>query len=206
MNPPAFQFYSDDFIGGVSTMTQHEVGAYILLLCHQWQSGKISDDMERLKIVAKGKVSDHVLSKFPNGKNRRMEQERKKQAIYREKQAINGAKGGRPTKPKPNPSLSFGLSQTEPKKSSPSPSPSPIHKDHKASVKRFTPRQTELTARLHKCLNGQWENDRQKWMSRISTFTDKAERITAEVENAIRENRIKTTPAQFAEDAWEKFA
>ena len=44
-------------------------------------------------------------------------------AIYREKQALNGAKGGRPAKPKPNPSLSPGLSESEPKKSSPSPSP-----------------------------------------------------------------------------------
>ena len=36
MNPPAFQFYTDDFLGGVSDMTQAEVGAYILLLCAQW--------------------------------------------------------------------------------------------------------------------------------------------------------------------------
>ena len=79
-------------------------------------------------------------------------------------------------------------------------------KNHKASVKRFTRLQTELTARMHKCLNGQWENDRQKWMGYIKNFTGKAERVIAEVESAIRENRIKTTPAQFAQDTWEKFS
>ena len=124
--PPAFQFYPDDFLGGVSDMTQAEVGAYILLLCHQWNCGKISDDKSRLSLTAKGEVSDHVFNKFPSGKNKRLEKERKKQRYYREKQRINGAMGGRPAKPKPNPSLSFGLSQTEPKITSPSPSPSPL--------------------------------------------------------------------------------
>ncbi|MDE2102238.1 MAG: DUF1376 domain-containing protein [Patescibacteria group bacterium] len=205
MNPPAFQFYPDGFIGGTQTMTQNEVGAYILLLCHQWQSGKITSESDRLKMVAKGEVSGHVLSKFPGGKNKRLEEERKKQQIYREKQRINGALGGRPAKPKPNPSLSFGLTQTKPKKRSPSPSPSPFHKDHKASNKPFSEIQTELTARFHRCLNGQWENDRQKWMGRISRDPQKSERVVAELENAIKESRVKTTPAQFAEDTWMRF-
>ena len=129
--PPAFQFYADDFIAGVADMTQNEVGAYIMLLAHGWNTrGLSNDDPERLKILAKGDVSAHVLGKFKlkNGRlfNNRQEKERKKQAEYRAKQAINGAKGGRPnTKPKPNPSLSFGLTQTEPKKSSPTPTPTP---------------------------------------------------------------------------------
>lgn len=133
--PPAFQFYADDFIAGVADMTQNEVGAYIMLLAHGWNTGGLkAGDNERLKILAKGEISDHVLGKFKlkNGRllNPRQEKERKKQSEYRDKQRINGALGGRPTgKPKPNPSLSFGLTQTEPKKSSPSPSPSPSPKD-----------------------------------------------------------------------------
>jgi uncharacterized protein YdaU (DUF1376 family) len=129
--PPAFQFYADDFISGVADMSQSEVGAYIMLLAHSWNThGLKSGDPARLEILAKGKVSEHVLGKFKlkNGRlfNDRQEKERKKQREYRAKQAINGAKGGRPSlKAKPNPSLSFGLTQTEPKKSSPSPSPSP---------------------------------------------------------------------------------
>lgn len=127
--PPAFQFYADDFIAGVADMTQNEVGAYIMLLAHAWNTqGLTSGFPERLKLLAKGDVSAHVLGKFElrNGRlcNPRQELERQKQSEYREKQAINGAKGGRPHSiPKPNPSLSFGLTQTEPKKSSPSPSP-----------------------------------------------------------------------------------
>jgi uncharacterized protein YdaU (DUF1376 family) len=144
--PPAFQFYADDFIAGVADMTQCEVGAYIMLLAHGWNTrGLDSSDPDRLKLLAKGDVSKHVLGKFKlkNGRllNNRQERERKKQREYRDKQAINGAKGGRPiSKPKPNPSLSFGLTQTEPKKSSPSPLPSPSPKeDKKEGASRFTP-------------------------------------------------------------------
>ena len=132
MKPPAFQFYADDFIAGVADMTQAEVGAYIMLLAHGWNTqGLKASDPARLKLLAKGDVSDHVLGKFTleNGKlyNKRQEHERQKQEVYRRKQALNGAKGGRPKKEaKPNPSLSSGLSQTEPKKSFPSPSPSPL--------------------------------------------------------------------------------
>lgn len=112
-------------------MSAQETGAYIRLLCFQWGNGKISDDKSTLERIAGGPVSDFVLSKFPNGKNRRMEKERRKQSEYRAKQRLNGMLGGRPVKPKPNPtlsdennlSLSFGLLKTEPKKSSPSPPP-----------------------------------------------------------------------------------
>ncbi len=100
-------------------MTQAEIGAYILLLCNQWNCGRIPEDKIRLVLIAKGEVTEHVLSKFPSGKNKRLERERKKQRDYREKQRINGAMGGRPAKPNPNPSVSSGLSKSEPKKSSP---------------------------------------------------------------------------------------
>lgn len=107
-------------------MTIEEVGAYIRLLCYQWGNGKIPESQPTLERVAGGKVSELVKSKFPRGKNKRLEFERKKQTEYREKQRLNGMRGGRPEKPKPNPSLSSGFSEDEPKKSSPSPSPSPV--------------------------------------------------------------------------------
>src|SRR6202142_4565382 len=119
-------------MGGTSHFTAQETGAYIRLLCHQWGNGKIPSEKSQLSLVAHGDVTDAVLAKFPNGRNRRLEKERKKQREYREKQRINGALGGRPLKPKPNPSLSNrnptvieNGTQTEPKKSFPSPSPSP---------------------------------------------------------------------------------
>ena len=53
MKPPAFQFYADDFIGGTTTMTTTEVGAYILLLCHQWSAGEIPNDERRLFAITR---------------------------------------------------------------------------------------------------------------------------------------------------------
>lgn len=211
---PAFRFYADDFIAGVVDMTQKEVGAYILLLAHGWNThGLDASDFSRLKRLAKGDISKHVLAKFKlkNGKlfNKRQEEERKIQSAFRRKQAENGAKGGRPII---NPSLSSGLQKDEPKKSLPSPSPSPspsikggTTKLPSSDKRRFTRAQTELTARFHQVLNGQWENDRQKWMGRIKHKEAKAERVIAEVECAVKESRIKKSVAEFAEQTWKDF-
>ncbi len=85
MKPPAFQFYADDFLGGVADMTQAEVGAFMLLLCYQWNRGEIPSDPARAALIAKGEVTPHVLAKFPDGKNPRLEIEREKQAEFRRK-------------------------------------------------------------------------------------------------------------------------
>src|SRR5258706_9467091 len=97
--PPAFQFYPDDFMGGTADMTQAEVGAYILLLCHQWNRGSIPVEPERQHMIAKGPVSAHVLAKFkPSAdgllRNERLERERQKQADYRESQRQKGIASG----------------------------------------------------------------------------------------------------------------
>lgn len=126
MSPPAFQFYADDFIGGTVDLSAEEVGAYIRLLCFQWGRGKAPVSKEAIDRVAGCAVTAAVVAKFPDGKNPRLESERVKQMEYRAKQAVNGAKGGRPMK-----RLGLGLgysgeTQTKAKKSSPSPSPSPV--------------------------------------------------------------------------------
>lgn len=218
--PPAFQFYPKDFVEGVSDMTQGEVGAYILLLCHQWEKGKITDDEDRRKMIAKGEVSEHVLSKFKSGKNKRMESERRKQTEYREKQRLNGMLGGRPEK-RVGLGLGYsGLTQTKPKKSSSSSSSfasssastkitTKLPESDKSGVVKkggkFTLEQLDLTERFHAALNGQWENDRQKWMGRIAREEGRVDRVLREVESAIKESRIKTTPARYAEQIWKEF-
>jgi uncharacterized protein YdaU (DUF1376 family) len=126
--PPAFQFYADDFLGGTAILSTEEIGAYILLLCHQWNTGSIPDDDNLIRRIAKvtqafdlGLVKAKFQSVDGVLKNARMEHEREKQRLFREKQAQNGAKGGRPKTqafPKPNPT-------PNPNESSPSPSPSP---------------------------------------------------------------------------------
>ena len=136
--PPAFQFYADDFIGGVSDMTQSEVGAYIMLLCHQWNRGEIPTDPNRASLIAKGKVTDHVLSKFPNGKNARMEAVRAERQAWVEKSSIGGSKsaairkGGSTTVQPPS----------QPKGNTPSPSPINTHTQSDANLPTLAEVQT----------------------------------------------------------------
>lgn len=128
MKPPAFQFYPNDFVSGTRTLNTEEIGAYILLLCHQWNAGYVPDDetlIRRIAGLTQAFPLGLVLSKFEKVdgvlKNARLERERAKQSQFRDKQAANGRKGGRP-KGLDNPSLSqperVGLANTEPKKSS----------------------------------------------------------------------------------------
>lgn len=122
MRPPAFQFYADDFLAGTSDMTTEEVGAYIRLLCHQWNKGGIPNDPERIALMSGGIAKPHAVAKFrlcEDGmlRNARLERERDKQTKYREKQAVNGAKRW-VGNAKPH-------AKDEPNACSPSPSPSP---------------------------------------------------------------------------------
>lgn len=122
--PPAFQFYADDFVAGVSDMTQSEVGAYILLLCCQWNRGEIPTDPARASLIAKGEVTQHVMDKFPQGKNKRMERVREERNAWIEKSRNGGKssasvrKGGSTTLQPPF--QPFGNT----------PSPSPINNTH----------------------------------------------------------------------------
>jgi len=122
--PPAFQFYPDDFIGGTAHFTAEEVGAYILLLCYQWDNGFVPNDDDMIRRIARITQAFHlgfVKQKFKVGedgllRNERMEREREKQRLYREKQRENGKRGGRPTLgyPSDNPSLSQPLAEPNP--------------------------------------------------------------------------------------------
>ena len=124
MKPPAFQFYADDFLGGTVDLSAEDVGAYIRLICFQWNRGELPKDSTAVDRVAGCKVSDHVLAKFPSGKNKRLEAERQKQADYRAKQSDKGHASAQArfnrasTEPQPSPQPS-----PQPKGNSPSPSP-----------------------------------------------------------------------------------
>ena len=72
--------------------------------------------------------------------------------------------------------------------------------------KSLTPDQWETARRFEHCLNGQWVNDAGKWVNRIKSNFNKCLRVVAELEGAIREQRVNTTPAQFAEQTWKEFA
>jgi len=132
---PAFQFYADDFLAGTLDLSQAEVGAYVRLLCHQWNRGSIPVEPEKQQRLAGGPVSADVLAKFhedPDGflRNPRLEQERMKQADFREQQRLKGIASGQArreqrfnhgsTTVQPNPQP-----DGQPEVNSPSPSPSP---------------------------------------------------------------------------------
>jgi len=178
-------------------MTQSEVGAYILLLCHQWQSGKISRDADRLKIVAKGDVSAHVLSKFQSGRNKRLEIERKKQAIYREKQRENGIASGKARRER-----SLNVGSTNPstkhptKTNSPSPSPSPIaERESFAEIPPISRKEFDQIAEVRgvpkDCADWFWNtHDARNW---IDTAGHPIRKVEPLLLNALKSWRAKST-------------
>ena len=134
---PAFQFYADDFLAGTLDLSQAEVGAYVRLLCHQWNRGSIPVEPEKQQRLAGGSVSVDVLAKFrlhEDGtlKNERLEAVRAASDAFRDKQAEKGRKsaekranmanrGSTVVQPGCQPN-----GQPEANSPSPSPSPSPI--------------------------------------------------------------------------------
>ncbi|KAA9333378.1 DUF1376 domain-containing protein [Hymenobacter busanensis] len=114
MKAPWFPLYTGDFLASsdVQLMSAAEVGAYLLLLMHSWQSdtpGYLPNDEGRLRRLCRmtpdqwDDCKDLLLGKWPvaeNGLrfNTRLLLEAAKQQDRRERLAANGQKGGRPTK------------------------------------------------------------------------------------------------------------
>lgn len=96
MKPPAFQFYADDFIGGTCDLSAEEVGAYIRLLCYQWNKGAVPiAEPSKLSRIAGCEVSPDVMAKFPDGKNVRLEEVRGIQDEFRASRSLAGREGAR---------------------------------------------------------------------------------------------------------------
>ena len=99
---PAYSYYPDAFEHGTATMTLSEVGAYQRLLNYQWSNGSIpGDNLGRIAVILRctertaKSVWTIVSEKFVKHdqnvwKNARMEEERAKQAAYREVQSARG--------------------------------------------------------------------------------------------------------------------
>lgn len=101
---PAFQFYPADFIAGTVHLTNEELGAYMRLLCFQWEHGSVPNSAQkraRVLGISTRKLSSlwsalEPLFTSKNGYlvNPRMEEERHKQAIRKDKLSKAGRKGG----------------------------------------------------------------------------------------------------------------
>ena len=222
--PPAFMFYADDFLAGTFHMTQAEVGAYIRLLCYQWNRGEVPRSTTVQQRLAGGLVSRAVREKFVvvGGKriNERLEQERDKQNMFRQKQSEKGKKsaqlrstaveprcnrkatGGQPPLVEPEGNLPLSVSVSVSKEAT-----KLTTKGDQAlkTAAKLTPTAREIAARFEAALGMQWVNDAGKWVNRIKTTRNKAERVIAEIESAIKEERIKSTPAQYGEQIWKEF-
>jgi DNA-binding Lrp family transcriptional regulator len=82
--------------------------------------------------------------------------------------------------------------------------------------RKFSPIQKELADMVEGILGNGWENDAGKWLNRItggvgdagntvSPEPGKVRRVFEEVADAQKNNRITTTPAQYAEQMWKEF-
>lgn len=107
MKDPAFLFYPESFLTGVTDLTMEERGQFITLLCLQHQKGVISEKTIRLSV---GNVSVDVMSKFIKTEqgeyyNERLRVEIEKRLSFVDSRRENGKKGGRPEKPNGLPSV-----------------------------------------------------------------------------------------------------
>ena len=110
-NPPAFQFYPQDFLTGVMYLTMEERGIYITLLSIQWSKNVIPKKRLGLIIGTEWEnvpelIKEKFLDKGDYLINERLFNVSEDRKTFVEKQRLNGQKGGRPK------------TQTEPKKSS----------------------------------------------------------------------------------------
>lgn len=64
---PAFDLYPQRWLAGTLDMTAEERGAYITLLCKQWEDNGLVDDVKKLAATARCRplVLQQILSKFP---------------------------------------------------------------------------------------------------------------------------------------------
>ena len=174
------------------------------------QLAKVSDaDIERLLAECESVKSlftyQHgdkrflVMNKWEQGRAKYSKHPPPPESVSRCLQALTFANTHEHKSPTPSPTFT------------PSPTPSPIKSFNGLRPKavyrgKLKPGQLEVAARFEKALGEQWEKDLLKWCKRCRLEPKKSERVVAEVENAAKESRIKTTPAQYAEDTWEKFA
>ena len=139
--PPAFQLYAADFYMDTISWSPEEIGAYLRLLLTEWINGPLENDPKALAAICGlntdknwkrswTRISPKILKKFsivtqnclknysalnPNdlGKlvNLRLEKEREKQIIWREKSRLGGLKSGEIRRKVLEPPLNHPLNQ-----------------------------------------------------------------------------------------------
>lgn len=118
---PAFQFYVERFIVGTSDMTINEIGAYILLLCRQWDKFELPNNTNKLSAIARcsPEIIESLIEKFPiwcdgNRRNIMLETVRNEQYVYRTKKQAAGVIGASKRWKKPVEELSQPIEEPKP--------------------------------------------------------------------------------------------
>lgn len=100
--PPAFQFYAKDFLAGTSDMSNAEVGAYIRLLCHQWDKEILPNDDVKLTRLCSGDNEGIIRAKTKfieneegNLYNVRLQNTREIQNEFRKSRSDSGKEGAK---------------------------------------------------------------------------------------------------------------
>lgn len=130
----SFPFYPADFLLGTALMTAAERGAYITLICYQWNDGSLPKDENLLAQLARADVKEisGILSKFKEGgdgklRNLKVEKVRKSLNLYRKSRSNNGKKGGRPKKHMVSGCFNGAFDMKSLPSPIPSPSPIPLN-------------------------------------------------------------------------------
>ena len=81
----------------IADLSLEEIGCYIRMILHQWETGGVPSSPERLKAICGWDVSEFVLRKFETGSDGMLrafwlEQQRKREETFRQKQLRNGKK------------------------------------------------------------------------------------------------------------------
>ena len=70
-----FPFYTKEFISGTLHMSAEEIGAYVLLMCFQYENGSVPvEDRETIERIARTKNLKKVVVKFPKGVNKKLQE------------------------------------------------------------------------------------------------------------------------------------
>lgn len=98
---PSFPFYVQDFLNGTAQMKNEEAGAYIRLLCHQWDKGSLPNNKDELIKLCFGDSAgiDAAIDKFYVKKNKllnkKLETVLRKIKNFSKKNKKNGEKGAK---------------------------------------------------------------------------------------------------------------
>lgn len=204
--------YIGDYLADTIGLSLSQHGGYMLLIMAYWRNGGPLRDSDAKAIIRDASESDseRIASFFRlscgRWHHKRIDQELSRATKNKEsrskaaKTASNARWHGIKTTSATHPSRIRHASPL----SSPLPSPSDKAYSTKSATKLLG-KTKEIADRMEACLNSEWINDAGKWVNRIKTEKDKSDRVVSEVESAIKENRIKTTAARYAEQIWKEF-